>query len=117
MTPVIAMRLTLRYTCLSTRTPRIPSFLRHVTLRNWRISFFFLMIRPPPRSPLFPYTTLFRSEPRPMTRISEQTAGWMHFFIFWGFTVLGIQVVQMFVRGFVPEFYLFPFTPHLLGGP
>src|SRR4051794_41575152 len=24
--------------------------------------FFFLMIRPPPRSPLFPYTTLFRSE-------------------------------------------------------
>src|SRR3989454_9928008 len=26
-------------------------------------SFFFLMIRPPPRSPLFPYTTLFRSVP------------------------------------------------------
>src|SRR5947209_18261981 len=25
-------------------------------------SFFFLMIRPPPRSTLFPYTTLFRSE-------------------------------------------------------
>src|SRR5438876_11981530 len=25
--------------------------------------FFFLMIRPPPRSTLFPYTTLFRSEP------------------------------------------------------
>src|SRR5689334_25088948 len=25
------------------------------------ISFFFLMIRPPPRSTLFPYTTLFRS--------------------------------------------------------
>src|SRR5690606_41573317 len=25
-------------------------------------SFFFLMIRPPPRSSLFPYTTLFRSE-------------------------------------------------------
>src|SRR5262249_62355157 len=24
--------------------------------------FFFLMIRPPPRSPLFPYTTLFRSD-------------------------------------------------------
>src|SRR6266540_4895694 len=31
-------------------------------------SFFFLMIRRPPRSTLFPYTTLFRSEPRP-TRI------------------------------------------------
>src|SRR5438132_8147219 len=25
------------------------------------VSFFFLMIRPPPRSTLFPYTTLFRS--------------------------------------------------------
>src|SRR2546429_4913719 len=25
------------------------------------LSFFFLMIRPPPRSPLFPYTPLFRS--------------------------------------------------------
>src|SRR6266511_5683489 len=29
------------------------------------ISFFFLMIRRPPRSTLFPYTTLFRSRPRP----------------------------------------------------
>src|ERR1022692_37319 len=28
---------------------------------NWK---FFLMIRRPPRSPLFPYTTLFRSEER-----------------------------------------------------
>src|SRR3712207_9574400 len=28
-------------------------------------SFFFLMIRRPPRSTLFPYTTLFRSEPQP----------------------------------------------------
>src|SRR5262249_11757081 len=28
------------------------------------LSFFFLMIRPPPRSTLFPYTTLFRSTPR-----------------------------------------------------
>src|SRR6266542_3867837 len=27
--------------------------------------FFFLMIRRPPRSTLFPYTTLFRSAPRP----------------------------------------------------
>src|SRR5690625_6428895 len=25
------------------------------------VSFFFFMLRPPPRSPLFPYTTLFRS--------------------------------------------------------
>src|SRR5205823_14301222 len=31
--------------------------------RNYTLSFpfFFLMIRPPPRSTLFPYTTLFRS--------------------------------------------------------
>src|SRR5437016_14123100 len=28
---------------------------------SFRISFFFLMIRRPPRSTLFPYTTLFRS--------------------------------------------------------
>src|SRR2546425_12600958 len=30
--------------------------------------FFFLMIRRPPRSTLFPYTTLFRSHPRALTR-------------------------------------------------
>src|SRR5688572_31813861 len=29
------------------------------------LSFFFLMIRRPPRSTLFPYTTLFRSSPAP----------------------------------------------------
>src|SRR3712207_8829855 len=29
--------------------------------------FFFLMIRRPPRSTLFPYTTLFRSAPEPAT--------------------------------------------------
>src|SRR6266446_9921849 len=30
--------------------------------------FFFLMIRRPPRSTLFPYTTLFRPDPRPRAR-------------------------------------------------
>src|SRR5256885_10061902 len=30
--------------------------------------FFFLMIRRPPRSTLFPYTTLFRSDPRDVKR-------------------------------------------------
>src|SRR5256885_8236661 len=39
-----------------------------VSVLYWRfvrvfIFFFFLMIRRPPRSTLFPYTTLFRSEP------------------------------------------------------
>src|SRR3970282_2782134 len=29
--------------------------------------FFFIMIRRPPRSTLFPYTTLFRSSPSPMS--------------------------------------------------
>src|SRR2546429_4474210 len=29
----------------------------------WSVFFFFLMIRRPPRSTLFPYTTLFRSSP------------------------------------------------------
>src|SRR2546426_8513866 len=36
------------------------------------VSFFFLMIRRPPRSTLFPYTTLFRSRScRPRARRSE----------------------------------------------
>src|SRR3712207_8770784 len=33
--------------------------------------FFFLMIRRPPRSTLFPYTTLFRSPPRRQLRMRE----------------------------------------------
>src|SRR3989337_3560007 len=33
----------------------------HITLVRWLLFFFFLMIRRPPRSTLFPYTTLFRS--------------------------------------------------------
>src|SRR6202051_5243693 len=35
-----------------------------MTLRSSPLSFFFLMIRRPPRSTLFPYTTLFRSRYR-----------------------------------------------------
>src|SRR2546427_8584871 len=34
-------------------------------------SFFFLMIRRPPRSTLFPYTTLFRSE-RPLVHLRQE---------------------------------------------
>src|SRR5256885_17267598 len=37
-------------------------FLYHFTYMILFIFFFFLMIRRPPRSTLFPYTTLFRSE-------------------------------------------------------
>src|SRR2546426_2505937 len=36
-----------------------------MTLFTLSIFFFFLMIRRPPRSTLFPYTTLFRSPDRP----------------------------------------------------
>src|SRR5437868_13334740 len=36
-------------------------FLSHLFLSSLFIFFFFLMIRRPPRSTLFPYTTLFRS--------------------------------------------------------
>src|SRR5256885_13142876 len=36
--------------------------------------FFFLMIRRPPRSTLFPYTTLFRSRPRPHPRRRASSA-------------------------------------------
>src|SRR2546430_12991545 len=38
------------------------------------IFFFFLMIRRPPRSTLFPYTTLFRSSGNLATRESRRTA-------------------------------------------
>src|SRR3712207_7257201 len=37
--------------------------------------FFFLMIRRPPRSTLFPYTTLFRSPGYPPHRARERAAG------------------------------------------
>src|SRR5256885_6620010 len=37
--------------------------------------FFFLMIRRPPRSTLFPYTTLFRSRSRPPESRGRSTAG------------------------------------------
>src|SRR2546430_3369193 len=36
-----------------------------------KIGFFFLMIRRPPRSTLFPYTTLFRSLPLPPGEVGQ----------------------------------------------
>src|SRR5439155_24417365 len=36
------------------------------------ISYFFLIIRPPPRSTLFPYTTLFRSVRLPVDSVRSQ---------------------------------------------
>src|SRR3989449_8820565 len=40
------------------------SLIVHLTALHLFLVFFFLMIRRPPRSTLFPYTTLFRSEIR-----------------------------------------------------
>src|SRR6266511_5827651 len=40
--------------------------------------FFFLMIRPPPRSTLFPYTTLFRSGPGHVVHQDDHPAGAVH---------------------------------------
>src|SRR2546426_11594407 len=40
--------------------------------------FFFLMIRRPPRSTLFPYTTLFRSEPARVRDVFALCEGSMH---------------------------------------
>src|SRR2546430_3986689 len=42
------------------RTAAVAAVIKTLAMRA-RISFFFLMIRRPPRSTLFPYTTLFRS--------------------------------------------------------
>src|SRR5258707_14082667 len=40
----------------------------HVAVGSYSLLFFFLMIRRPPRSTLFPYTTLFRSRSISKTR-------------------------------------------------
>src|SRR5438270_5523559 len=39
------------------------------------LTFFFLMKRPPPRSTLFPYTTLFRSEEGLSSGLSQRSFG------------------------------------------
>jgi Fe-S oxidoreductase len=49
--------------------------------------------------------------------IGEQPAGWMHFFIFWGFVILGLQIATMFGRAFSPHFFIPGFGPGQLGGP
>src|SRR5215211_3320920 len=43
------------------------------SMSDKRIRFFFLMIRRPPRSTLFPYTTLFRSPSRPASSARSRT--------------------------------------------
>src|SRR5947208_10394169 len=46
----------------------------HVLRRHCVSSFFFLMIRRPPRSTLFPYTTLFRSPPTSRPSLRARTS-------------------------------------------
>ncbi|HEY2524950.1 MAG TPA: hypothetical protein VGI29_07820, partial [Candidatus Binataceae bacterium] len=48
---------------------------------------------------------------------AERSAGWMHFFIFWGFFILGIQILTMFGRAYSDSFVLPGFSLNLLGGP
>ncbi len=47
----------------------------------------------------------------------DKGAGWMHFFIFWGFSILAIQVIHMFARGFIDDFTLPLLSVNTLGGP
>src|SRR2546427_12320942 len=51
-----------------------------VSSRRWLRSFFFLMIRRPPRSTLFPYTTLFRSLEQPigLAQLGGDLGGELH---------------------------------------
>lgn len=49
--------------------------------------------------------------------VGEQPAGWMHFFIFWGFLILGLQIVTMFGRAYSEHFVVPGFHPGQLGGP
>src|SRR5438045_9549889 len=46
-----------------------------VNLRSCSFLFFFLMLRRPPRSTLFPYTTLFRSQLEAAGRVERRRAG------------------------------------------
>src|SRR5450830_2004467 len=46
---------------IQTVSERMPHYLSHLGFLAGQIGFFFLIIRRPPRSTLFPYTTLFRS--------------------------------------------------------
>src|SRR2546423_4097828 len=52
------------------------TFLLNLFMIHPPIFFFFLMIRRPPRSTLFPYTTLFRSHAHARGRGQARRAGW-----------------------------------------
>ncbi|MFQ5641210.1 MAG: (Fe-S)-binding protein, partial [bacterium] len=37
--------------------------------------------------------------------VVRELSGWGHFFIFWGFLVLGLATIEMFIRGYNPDFH------------
>ncbi len=47
----------------------------------------------------------------------DQPAGMIHALVFWGFLILGAQILTMFLRGWAPASYLPLLGPDLLGGP
>src|SRR5438093_1787060 len=59
--------------CIQSATPQSPLFC--VLLLIYPFLIFFLMIRRPPRSTLFPYTTLFRSGGDKTARLWEAASG------------------------------------------
>src|SRR2546422_11343469 len=60
---------------MSLSSPHPGSRLRSATPSDMLfLCFFFLMIRRPPRSTLFPYTTLFRSDPAPAADVRRAVA-------------------------------------------
>src|SRR5207248_10226730 len=61
---------------ISTLSNLIFEFVITLSVAFYFSTFFFLMIRRPPRSTLFPYTTLFRSKPRPSR--PAQARGFAH---------------------------------------
>src|SRR5205823_14941412 len=75
-------------------TSRRPAFfLKSTSDRISYLFFFFLMLRPPPRSTLFPYTTLFRSE-RDGVKLGDRVATlawntWRHLETWYGITGIG----------------------------
>ena len=48
---------------------------------------------------------------------ADRKAGIIHALVFWGFLVLGYQVVNMFARGWFPDFHIPLLTAQTLGGP
>src|SRR6478752_4193674 len=55
-------------------SPEMPVFILFSRVTMWGFDFFFLRIRRPPISTLFPYTTLFRSRPRTRARGRPRSA-------------------------------------------